>query len=99
MKMYMMNWTATESFPSTPTLVHWFRAMRRLEKSGSPKFSPLEVMENAIENGWETKQEGNPEKLMTSWAYYVKQMKELGLQECETIGTKKTMSLEELLGE
>ena len=99
MKMYKMNWEVANEFPSTPTLVAWFRAMRRLEKSGSPKFSPLEVMENAIENGWTTKQEGNPEKLMTSWAYYVSRMKELGLEECETIGSKKTLTLEDLLGE
>jgi hypothetical protein len=99
MKLYSMNWSAVESFPSTPTLVHWFRAMRRLEKLGHEKFSPLEVMQCAIDNGWETKQEGNDEKLMTSWAYYVKQMKDLGLQECETVGVKKTLTLEELLGE
>lgn len=100
-KLYSMSWDASQSFPSTPTLVKWLRAMKKLETEGKSQFTALEVMNKALEStGWETKNEGNPEKMMETWAFYVKKLKTLGLDECGDTGSKKkTLTLEELLGE
>jgi hypothetical protein len=100
-KLYTMNFAADQSFPSTPTLVEWFRSMNRLMKSGTDQFTALDVMNDAIVNGkWTTKNVGNDDRMMETWAYYVRQMKSLGLTECgQTGGKKQKLSLEELLGE
>jgi hypothetical protein len=100
-KIYTMNFNVAETFPSTPTLVEFFRSMHRMMKDGKEQFTALDVMNDAIVNGkWTTKNVGNDERLMETWAYYVRQMKSLGLTECGQIGgTKKKISLEELLGE
>lgn len=96
-----MSWDSSKLFPSTPTLVKWLRAIKKLENEGVTQFSALDVMNKAIhETGWVTKNEGNPERMMETWAYYVKTLKELGLKECgQTGGKKKALTLEELLGE
>ena len=100
MKTYTMNFDASETFPSTPTLVEFFRSMNRLMKSGNETFTALDVMNDAIVNGrWTTKNVGNDERMMETWAFYVKRMKSFGLIECDDIRSKKKMiSLEELLG-
>ena len=101
MKLYTMSWDSSMMFPSTPTLVKWLRAIKKLELEGATQYSALDVMNKALqETGWETKNEGNPERMMETWAYYVKTLKELGLRECgQTGGKKKALTLEELLGE
>ena len=72
-----------------------------MHKEGHKSFTALEVINYALHNGlWDTTQLTD-EKRMTTWAFYVKKLKAIGLEECgETSdGSKKMITIDDLLAE
>jgi hypothetical protein len=85
--------------PSTPTIVAFVQSAYKLTKQGQEVFTGLDVMKYALENNlWSTKQQSD-KQLMTTWAFYLKKLKELGLKEHGSISHNGTrlMSIEEIL--
>ena len=100
-KLYKFNAVATTQIPSTKTIVSFVKAMLKLHKDGHKSFTALDVINYALDNGlWSTTQLTD-EKRMTTWAFYVKKLKAIGLEECgETSdGSKKMITIEDLLAE
>jgi hypothetical protein len=101
MKLY--NFNANSSFStSQPTPIKFLKSILLMKKLNKETFTGLEVMKFAMENcSWETKNKDNDKRLMETWAFYVKLLKEAGLNECGNIGnsSKKEVSLEDLMNE
>jgi hypothetical protein len=101
MKLYKFNYEATTQVPATKTIVSFIRAMIKMQREGQESFTALEVINYAIHHGlWSTTQLTD-EKRMTTWAFYVKKLKSLGLEECGETGSsnKKVLTISDLLGE
>ena len=101
MKLYKFNVVASTSIPSTKTIVSFVRAMLKMHKEGHSVFTALDVMNYALDNGlWSTTQLTD-EKRMTTWAFYVKKLKAIGLEECgeTSSGSKKMLTIDDLLEE
>lgn len=101
MKLY--NFSANNSFAtSQPTVTKFIKAILLMKKFDKETFTGLEVMKFAIENvGWETKNVNNDKRLMETWAFYVKTLKEAGLSECGNVGNsnKVPKTIEEMMEE
>ena len=97
-KTYAFTINRDVLIPSTKTIVAFVKSAHDLNKSGLHEYSALQVMKNAIEkNLWETKQNTDA-KLMTTWAFYVKTLKQVGFTECSNINTKmRKLSIDEIL--
>jgi hypothetical protein len=92
---------ASTQIPSTKTVVSFVRAMIKMHKSGHNVFTALDVINYALDNGlWSTTQLTD-EKRMTTWAFYVKTLKSIGLEECgeTSSGSKKMLTIDDLLEE
>ena len=101
MKLYKFNLDRTVEIPATKTIVSFIRAMIKLHKNGQESFTALEVINYALHHGlWSTTQLTD-EKRMTTWAFYVKKLKALGLEECGETGSsnKKVLTIADLLEE
>lgn len=98
MKTYTFSFDRNTLVPSTPTIVAFIQSAYDLKKNGTEVFSGLDIMKNALDKGlWSTKQHTD-KKLMTTWAFYLKQMKSLGLTEHGSINEgKKFISMEDLM--
>lgn len=98
MKLYTFTVLPSTQIPSTPTVVSFVRSMLKMKKSGHEMFTGLDVMKFALENGlWTTKQITD-KQLMTTWAFYLKTLKEIGVTECGMVGSsKKVISISDLL--
>lgn len=98
MKLYSFNPSASALVPSTPTVVSFVRAMLKMKKQNNEVFTGLDVMKFALENGlWTTKQI-TEKQLMTTWAFYLKTLKEIGVTECGNVGgSKKVIAISDLL--
>ena len=101
MNLYTFN--ANPSFAtSKPTPLKFLKSILYLKKLNKETFTGLEVMKFAMENcSWETKNKDNDKRLMETWAFYVKLLKEAGLEECGNIGnsSKEEKSIEDLMNE
>lgn len=101
MKLYKFNYEATTQVPATRTIVSFVRAMLKMHREGHEMFTALEVINYALHHGlWSTTQLTD-EKRMTTWAFYVKKLKALGLEECGETGSsaKKVLTINDLLEE
>lgn len=101
MKLYKFNYEATTQVPATRTIVSFVRAMIKMQREGQESFTALEVINYALHHGlWSTTQLTD-EKRMTTWAFYVKKLKSIGLEECGETGSsaKKVLTISDLLGE
>ena len=101
MKLYKFNYEATTQVPATRTIVSFVRAMLKMHKEGQEMFTALEVINYALHHGlWSTTQLTD-EKRMTTWAFYVKKLKAIGLEECGETGSssKKVLTINDLLEE
>lgn len=101
MKLYKFNLDRSVEIPATKTVVSFIRAMIKLHKNGQESFTALEVINYALHHGlWSTTQLTD-EKRMTTWAFYVKKLKGLGLEECGDTGAgnKKVLTIADLLEE
>ena len=101
MKLYKFNYEATTQVPATRTIVSFVRAMIKMHREGHEAFTALEVINYALRHGmWSTTQLTD-EKRMTTWAFYVKKLKAIGLEECGDTGSsaKKVLTINDLLGE
>lgn len=101
MKLYKFNYEATTQVPATRTIVSFVRAMVKMHREGHESFTALEVINYALHHGlWSTTQLTD-EKRMTTWAFYVKKLKSLGLEECGETGSsaKKVLTIADLLEE
>jgi hypothetical protein len=101
MKLYKFNAVASTQIPSTKTVVSFVRAMIKMQREGQEMFTALEVINYALHHGlWSTTQLTD-EKRMTTWAFYVKTLKSIGLEECgeTSMGSKKVLTIDDLLGE
>jgi len=98
MKLYSFTINKDALVPSTPTVLSFVKAMIKMKKQEREMFTGLEVMKFAIDNNlWSTKQIED-KQLMTTWAYYLRTLKEIGLVECGVVGSgKKVISMSELL--
>jgi hypothetical protein len=72
--------------------------MIKMKKMNKEMFTGLEVMKFALENNlWTTKQT-TEKQLMTTWAFYLKTLKEIGVKECGSVGSAKSViSINDLL--
>lgn len=101
MKLYKFNAVASTQIPATRTIVSFVRAMIKMQKEGHNTFTALDVINYALDHGlWSTTQLTD-EKRMTTWAFYVKKLKAIGLEECgeTSSGSKKMLTIDDLLEE
>jgi hypothetical protein len=101
MKLYKFHAKPSTEIPSTRTIVSFVKAMIKMHRDGHDVFTALDVMNYALDNGlWSTTQLTD-EKRMTTWAFYVKKLKSIGLEECgeTSTGSKKTLTIDDLLNE
>lgn len=98
MKLYSFNYSTSTEVPSTPTIISFVRAMIKMKKLDREMFTGIDVMKYALDNGlWTTKQT-TEKQMMTTWAFYLKTLKEIGLVECGVVeGGRKVVSISELL--
>jgi hypothetical protein len=98
MKLYSFTINKDALVPSTPTVLSFVKSMIKMKKLNREMFTGLEVMKFAIDNNlWSTKQIED-KQLMTTWAYYLRTLKEIGLVECGVVGNgKKVISMGDLL--
>lgn len=98
MKLYSFSYSTSTEVPSTPTIVSFVRAMIKMKKLDREMFTGIDVMKYALDNGlWTTKQT-TEKQMMTTWAFYLKTLKEIGLVECGVVeGGRKVVSISELL--
>jgi len=100
MKTYSFTVDREQMIPSTPTVVAFVQSAFDLNKNDITTFTGLDVMKNALDKGyWSTKQVTD-KQLMTTWAYYLKVLKNIGFEETGSISHNGTrhMSMAEILG-